>query len=151
IVSAVSGAIFLTWIILSEMMVGHSTGRALEFYGGMDAHGWSASLKALLALFLPRHIPLAVRLIPLVLTLVGGTYLCMWHARRVLGQSRLARPADDLLPITLSWFCVFYFAFLLLAFYIEANQALNDRYAFPAYLTSVLMFTMILSHQDAGQ
>src|SRR3546814_2237045 len=51
-----------------------------------------------------------------------------------------------MLPIVLGLFFIAYLAFMVLATSLEANLSLNTRYAFPIYVTTMIMMTIILAH-----
>src|SRR3546814_19705670 len=79
-------------------------------------------------------------------TTLFRSYLSVWHGRRVLALTRESRVSDAMLPIVLGLFFIAYLAFMVLATSLEANLSLNTRYAFPIYVTTMIMMTIILAH-----
>src|SRR3546814_17124491 len=112
----------------------------------MDSDSWRSSLAALMSWLLPEQLPIAARITVFSLALAGGVYLSVWHGRRVLAPTRESRVSDAMLPIVLGLFFIAYLAFMVLATSLEANLSLNTRYAFPIYVTTMIMMTIILAH-----
>jgi hypothetical protein len=146
IFAAVSAFIFLLWLIISQMMVGHSIGRELRFHGNMGIPEWLSSIGVLTAWLLPDKIPFVVRVVASVGFFVAGAWLTFVHSRQALQRARDAKAVDALLPTILGLFFIFYMAFMVLSTSIEANLSLTGRYAFPAYVTTILMMTVVLAH-----
>ncbi|MEP6828363.1 MAG: hypothetical protein ABJA10_09850, partial [Aestuariivirga sp.] len=94
---------------------------------------------------LPKQIPLSIRSAVFALTgLVGG-----WLAvKYILGVAKNAHHSnrERLLVMVLGLFSVFYLSFVILATMVEANLSLTPRYAFPAYVTSVMLMIIVLSN-----
>ena len=145
IVGAVSGAMFLSWVVLSELTLGRSTGRPLQFYGNMDAEAWLDCFKSLVAWVAPDEVPLGIRSAFFVLIFGACAWLVVRYAARTLARARSAPMGDAMLPLTLGFFFVFYLLFMVLATAIEANLLLTSRYAFPIYVTSVMMMVIVLA------
>ena len=151
ILGLVSGSIFFAWSFLSQMLLGHSLGREMQFDGNLDARAWHASLNALAAWLSSRPVPEPARIALFCLTAGCSMILIAWQTRRVTRHPS-TRPApngeavaSNLLPIMLALFLVFYLAFMWLAASIEANQSLTPRYALPIYVTSVVMVTVLVA------
>lgn len=151
LVGAVSGAIFFGWVLLSEVLEGRSTGRPLAFYGNMDGQAWLASLESLAAWLTPSQIPMILRIGVWCLFLTGSACLLVWHSRRALNQAHEGQAASQLLALVLGLFFPFYMGFMVLATSVEANLALTGRYAFPAYVTTVMMLTILLAETEAAR
>jgi 4-amino-4-deoxy-L-arabinose transferase-like glycosyltransferase len=145
IAGGVSGAMFFAWAGLSELILGRSTGRPLQLYGNMDAEAWLQSFKSLTAWVAPDDVPLAIRGAFFILTFIACAWLVIRYADRTLARARIAPVGEAMLPLTLGFFFVFYLLFMVLATSVEANLLLNSRYAFPIYLTSVMMMTIVLA------
>jgi hypothetical protein len=141
----VSAAIFLCWAVMSHIMVGRSVGRALAFYGNMGAREWMTSLTALTAWLLPDQVPFAARLALLGAFFLAVVSLIVIQARKTLQHARGTKVVDALLPTLLALFFIFYMGFMVLSTSAEANLSLTGRYAFPAYVTTVLMATIVLA------
>lgn len=144
--AVVSASIFLCWAVMSHIISGRSVGRALWFYGNMGSKEWMTSLTALTAWLLPDQVPVAVRIALFGTFVVAVASLTFLHARRTLQQAQKAKVVDDMLPTLFGLFFIFYMGFIVLSTSAEANLALNGRYAFPVYVTTVLMTTIILAH-----
>jgi hypothetical protein len=145
IVGAVSGAIFLLWVGMGELILGRSTGRPLRLYGNMDGEAWLHSFKSLTAWMAPDNVPLVIRATIFLLTLGACGWLLVRYSDRMLARARTAQVGGALLPLVLGLFVLFYLLFMVLATSIEANLLLNSRYAFPIYVTSVMMMTIVLA------
>ncbi|WEX75266.1 glycosyltransferase family 39 protein [Sinorhizobium numidicum] len=147
----VSASIFLTWSVISHLQKGHSIGRELWFYGNMGTSEWLSSLGALAAWLLPDDFPFAVRVLALCAFAIASTGLILVHAYRTLHSARTMNVAYGFLPIILGLFFLFYMGFMVLATSIEANLSLNGRYAFPAYVMTVIAITITLAEfRDSG-
>lgn len=140
-----SASIFLCWAVMSQIINGRSVGRALWFYGNMGADEWMTSLTALTAWLLPDDVPVAARIVLFGAFVMAVTSLTFFHARKTLRRAQEAKVVDDLLPTVFGLFFIFYMGFVVLSTSLEANLALNGRYAFPVYVTTVLMTTIILA------
>lgn len=150
ILAVVSGGIFFGWVLFSQSTAGRSLGRELTFHGNMDAEAWMSSLHSLTALFLPTQVPLLLRVAVSAYLLCGAAYLCWRQRRNVLSHPDGKGRLGDMLPTVLGLFFVFYVAFLLLAFWVEANQHFVGRYLFPVYVTTVIMATVALAGVPGG-
>jgi hypothetical protein len=148
ILAAVSAGIFFAWCIPSQLVEGHSIGRELRFFGNMGRQQWFNSMRTMAAWILPDEAPLALRAGLLVTMIVAGSILIARHFRSTLARARHQFVTDDLLPITLTFFFVFYMAFMLLSTSIEANLSLNSRYAFPAYVGAALLLTIVVARTE---
>lgn len=145
LLAVVSASIFLSWLFYSHLTTGRSIGRDLWFYGNMGTREWLASLEALTAWLLPDAIPFAVRVITFASFAVAITALTFVHTSQALRRAHAVRVVDDLLPATLGLFFLLYLAFVVLSTSLEANLSLNSRYAFPIYITTILMTTIVLA------
>lgn len=148
ILGLVSAGIFFAWCIPSQIVEGHSIGRELRFFGNMGRQQWFNSLRTMAAWVLPDEAPLALRAGLLVTIIVAGSILVVRHSRATLARAREHKVTGDLLPITLTFFFLFYMAFMLLSTSIEANLSLNSRYAFPAYVAAALLLTIVVARTD---
>ncbi|HUD93447.1 glycosyltransferase family 39 protein [Sphingobium sp.] len=140
-----SAAIFLGWALLSEEIMGRSTGRPLELYGNMAGSEWLASFNALTIWILPNGVPFAIRGALFLAVFAASLWLLArqgWQAvkARVDGPGTL-----DLLAVPLTFFFFAYLLFMVLATSIEANLHLNGRYAYPVYGTSIMAVTIALA------
>jgi hypothetical protein len=77
---------------------------------------------------------------------IAAAWLTIVHTRETLRLARSAKVVDALLPLTLGLFFIFYMGFMVLSTSLEANLSLNSRYAFPAYVTTVLMATIVVAN-----
>lgn len=145
ILAALSSAIFLSWSLLSQMIVGHSLGRAMAFYGNVGAKAWHTSLVTLLSWLVPSQIPDRVRIVLTCLVTVFSAILVFWQIGRALRQTEGEAAPERLLPTVLTLFFPFYLVFFFLAASIEANQTLVPRYALPIYVTTVLLMTIVVA------
>jgi Dolichyl-phosphate-mannose-protein mannosyltransferase len=141
--AGVSGAIFLAWVIASQLSAGRSIGRDLWFYGNMAPSDWVAAGKAMMAWLLPDAVPTIIRL-PLLIGVLG---FAMWQAVRQL--SAYASRSDDgqhgagsVLTLLLALFFIGYMAFIWLSVMIEANLRFTGRYALPAYVILLMLVTI---------
>lgn len=148
ILALVSAGIFFAWCIPSQLVEGHSIGRELRFFGNMGRRQWFNSMRTMAAWILPDEAPLALRAGLLVTIIVAGSILIVRHCRVALAQARHHRVTVDLLPITLTFFFLFYMAFMMLSTSIEANLSLNSRYAFPAYVAAALLLTIVVARTE---
>ena len=144
LVGTVSSAIFLVWALAAKLATGHATGRALEFHGNLDAEQWIGGLNTLSAHLLPTQIPLALRIALLLVVVAGGTYLCLDLMRR--GRRVQLRKNAEMLVIILGLFFFFYIGFVALSAHVEANLFLSARYAFPVYVTTVILMAVVLGN-----
>ncbi len=142
---AVSGAIFFVWTAISQITAGHSIGRELRFHGNMGTKEWLTSLEALTAWILPDQIPFSLRTIIFLAVFLAIAALTVAHARRTIFQPQGTRIVEAMLPTLFALFFVFYLMFMVLATSIEANLALNGRYAFPIYVTTFMLATIVLA------
>lgn len=151
IVCILSGGMFFVWLIVSEMMVGRATGRALAFEGNLGAANWLVSLAAANTMLLPSQIPAMVRNGVLVLVLVATIYVVARYAMRFVQNQPAERSGKaGLLPLALGIFLPLYLAFFWLATQIEANLFLNGRYSLPVFVTTVLAATMAVPALSPG-
>jgi hypothetical protein len=144
--AVVSAAIFLCWAVMSEVIAERSIGRALWFYGNMAASEWLKSLGAMTAWLLPDEVPFAARVVLLSAFAAAAAYLTFLQARETLRHAGQAKLIDTLLPTLFGLFFFFYLGFMVLSTSVEANLSLSGRYAFPVYVTTVLMITIVLAH-----
>jgi len=151
ILGAVSAALFLSWVVISQITAGHSIGRALWFYGNMGLKEWLTSLEALAAWLFPDQVPFSARVVVFGLFALAAAGLTILHACLTLRHARETKVVDALLPAILGLFFIFYMGFMVLSTSIEANLALNGRYAFPAYVMTVLMITIVLADFDGAK
>ncbi|WP_150291522.1 glycosyltransferase family 39 protein [Sphingobium estronivorans] len=141
-----SALLFLGWAMVSEWLIGRSTGRPLEWLGNMTADDWLTSFTALTAWIVPDEVPFAPRA-ALFLMAVAASLVLLWHhGRRVLSREQ-ADPS--LLAVPLGLFFFTYLGFIVLATSIEANLHLNSRYAYPVYCTSIMAMTIVLARLPA--
>ncbi len=145
ILAALSSAIFLSWSLLSQLIVGHSLGRTLAFYGNMGTKAWHTSLVTLLSWLIPSQIPDRVRIVLACLVVVGSAVLVFWQIGRAVRQADAEGRPERLLPAVLTLFFPFYLVFFFLAASIEANQTLVPRYALPIYVTTVILMTIVVA------
>lgn len=140
ILGGLSGFLFFTWVVISQLEVGRSIGRDLWFYGTMGAAEWRSSFEAVGAWVLPKPAPIPARLL-IVLAVVCFAAWRWWLDLRSLRRQTSNGIADAAiaLPLILAPFFVFYLAFVGLSVSIEANLSLNGRYAFPAYVILVML------------
>lgn len=146
IFAVVSTAIFLCWAVMSEIIADRSIGRALWFYGNMGASEWLKSLGAMTAWLLPDEVPFVARVVLLSVFAAAAAYLTFLHAREPRRHAGQAKVADALLPTLFGLFFFFYLGFMVLSTSVEANLSLSGRYAFPVYVTTALMITIVLAH-----
>jgi 4-amino-4-deoxy-L-arabinose transferase-like glycosyltransferase len=146
IVGLFSGAIFSAWAFAAKMGSGQAIGRDLAFHGNLNAKQWVGGLNTLSAMLMPAQIPLVLRIAVLFLVIAGCAYLCSGFVRR--NRRLQGRKELEMLAIVLGLFFVFYVAFVALSALIEANLFLTGRYGFPAYVTLVMLLTIVLT--DAG-
>jgi hypothetical protein len=146
IFTIVSASLFFLWTVASQLVVGRSIGRSLWFYGNMGTKEWLTSLEALTAWLLPDQLPFAVRVLVFAAFFLAAAWLTIVHTRETLRLARHAKVVDALLPLTLGLFFIFYMGFMVLSTSLEANLSLNSRYAFPAYVTTVLMVTIVVAN-----
>jgi len=149
-----SAALFLGWAILSEWLIGRSTGRPMEWLGNMTAADWLTSFTALTAWIVPDEVPFAPRAALFLMTFAASLMLLVHHGRRSLERAREERdrpcPANpSLLAVPLGMFFFTYLGFMVLATSIEANLHLNSRYAWPVYCTSIMAMTIVLARLPA--
>ncbi len=145
LVGFTSAAIFLGWAALSQLAEGRSIGRDLAFYGELGPQKLLWSLDSMTSMLLPIQVPLAVRAFVLVVFLLSGIILSISQAPRGLREAAEPMRGARALALTLGLFFVFYMAFLLLAFLLEANQHYTTRYLLPVYVTTVMMMTTLLA------
>ena len=143
--AVVSAAIFFSWTVASQMTSGHSIGRDLWFYGNMGPREWLTSLEALTAWLLPDHVPFSLRVAVFALFFLAAAVLTIVQVRDTLRRARNTRVVEGWLPLILALFFVFYMGFMVLSTSIEANLSLNGRYAFPAYVMTVLLVTILVA------
>ncbi|KRA84435.1 glycosyltransferase family 39 protein [Altererythrobacter sp. Root672] len=143
ILGGLSGVLFFTWVVISQLEVGRSIGRDLWFYGTMGPAEWRASAGAMAAWVLPKPAPFSIRFLAVL------TVICFAAWRWLLTARQLRRDpeagVDDAaisLPLILGAFFVFYLAFVGLSVSIEANLSLTGRYAFPAYALLVMLVSI---------
>ena len=144
LVGGLSASIFLAWVVASQLALGHSVGRELAFHGTMGSSEWLKSLQALTAWLLPDSVPLAIRISLLAwLFSVGAILTFRQTAAAMQEDAKASRPTELMIPL-LGFYLIFYLLFMLLATSIEANLHLNSRYAFPAYVTTVILLTSVV-------
>lgn len=146
LVAAPSAIIFLSWTILSELVVGRSTGRPLTLNGNMTGHDWIQSFNALQAWLVPDEVPGAIRTALFLLAFAAAIVLLTRHGRRALDQAAEGHVDAGMLAVPLGLFFFTYLGFMVLATSIEANLHLNSRYAYPIYCTSIITMTIVLAH-----
>jgi hypothetical protein len=136
---AVSSAIFFAWVLANQLAGDQSIGRDLSFFGTMGQREWFKSFNAMAAWLLPDDVPKIIRHLTLLAVLGTFAYLAWQQARRTLRDFSTNKSGAGLLLIVLSFFFLFYVAFVFLASAIEANLHLNGRYGFPAYVALVIL------------
>ncbi|WP_203423936.1 glycosyltransferase family 39 protein [Sinorhizobium sp. BG8] len=142
----VSAVIFMGWVLLSQLTAGQSIGRELAFHGNMGLRQWLRSLEALTAWLLPDDVPFALRIVVLTGFLGTLAVLTVAQVRETLRRKAGAKVIDALLPLILGLFFFFYLGFMVLSTSIEANLSLNGRYAFPIFVMTLLLATIVLAH-----
>ncbi|NWH09394.1 MAG: glycosyltransferase family 39 protein [Alphaproteobacteria bacterium] len=150
IFGGISAVIFFAWVIASQITAGHSLGRELSLNGNMDAEDWFTSFQTLTVWLLPTQVPFSVRTLVFLSALGGGSYLLVWHGRRAMRARRTTAPVL-FLPLVLGFFFLAYVGFMVIATSIEANLSLNSRYAFPVYVTCVIMLTIMLAVSERAR
>lgn len=150
VVGVTSGGIFLSWALASQLVAGRSVGRELAFHGNTGAHEWQTSFGAMTAWLMPEAMPLAVRVVLLAVFLGVAAFLGFRQSAEVINRPAGASAAQDLMPLVLGLFFVFYMAFILLSVSLEANLSFTGRYAFPPYVILVLLLTIGLARIDGG-
>lgn len=145
ILTVVSASVFLLWLFLSQLTAGRSIGREFWFYGNMEKKEWLTSLEALAAWLFPDAIPFYARVAILAAFIVSLAIFTIAHTRLIIRSAQPVRITGDILPATLGLFFLFYLAFIVLSTSLEANLSLNSRYAFPIYVTTMLMTTILLA------
>lgn len=149
--AGVSGAVFFGWAAFSQTTEGHSIGRELRFHGNMGPKEWHDSLEALTAWLLPDEVPFVLRVALLVVVAATVAVLAFREIHKLAAvspQSGADTGAD--LAALLAFFIVGYLAFMVLATSVEANLALNGRYAFPAYVAAVMLTSIVAARIDIG-
>lgn len=147
IFSAVSSIVFFAWAIVSKLTTGQATGRALALYGNADAKRWLAGLETLSALLIPVQVPLPLRLAVLLFVIAGSAWLCIRYIGSILGRAAARKwGGNEIVPVYLALFSLFYIVFMIAALNIEANLPLNGRYALPFYVTTVMTMTIVFAH-----
>ncbi len=149
ILSLIAGGLFAGWCVASQLTAGQSLGRELSFHGNMGAMQWMKSLEAMAAWLLPDQVSLAARVGILATVAIAGAYIVGRTSGMAIAQSRWSKVAEPLLPMALGLFFLAYVAFMVLATSIEANLSLTGRYAFPLYVSAVLMISIAASMRFA--
>lgn len=145
LLALVSGGIFFSWVVWSQISSGRSIGRELAFYGNMGAAEWRASLDAFLAWVLPGRFGLTLRL-ALLLVVLGTAVMQVRREvdhhldRQSLPEGQAGNRAA--LTIILGGMFVGYLGFVLLSTTIEANLTFDGRYALPAYIFLVMLLSV---------
>ncbi len=80
----------------------------------------------------------------LLVVVASGTYLCLDLMRR--GRRVQLHKEAEMLVIVLGLFFFFYIGFVALSAHIEANLFLTGRYAFPVYVTTVMLMAVVLGN-----
>jgi 4-amino-4-deoxy-L-arabinose transferase-like glycosyltransferase len=145
LVGAISGAIFLAWVLLGKLLVGHATGRPLELNGNFGAEEWNSSFQTMTAFLLPAKVPGVLRNTLLLLLIALGVVLTAVHARRLLTSAKSSAGQAGMLPLLLAFSVIFYLGFFWVAAQVEANIHLNGRYALPAYVMAAMLLTILVS------
>lgn len=140
----VAASIFFVWMIASEMIAGHSTGRPLGFNGNAGPLQWLMAMRSVAAWMLPHNVPRSIRAVVSLAVLGTGFALAVRYAWIDLHERDRGDPAAvSLVAAAIAIFVPLYFAFLVMAIQIEANLVINSRYAFPAYAATVVLFTCV--------
>ena len=150
LLAGVGGALFIGWMIYSQLTAGRSIGRALWFYGNMGPKEWLSSLEVMTAWILPDQFPLAIRVIVLAAVLwialsFGFRSLKAYATDAGSGAPSIARVLSAILAL----FFVFYLLFIVLSVSIEANLTLTGRYAFPAYVMLAMLMALRIADYRA--
>ena len=153
IFASVSACIFLSWVLVSHLVADQSVGtigREFSFHGNMELRQWLRSLESLAQWLLPKQVPLIGRIVVFVATAGTAAWFTLKYIRETWGHLGRAKAAP-LLVMILGLFFFFYLAFVRLATMIEANLSLTPRYAFPAFVTTVIMLTIVLAHYSGKE
>jgi hypothetical protein len=140
IMAAIALAAFAAWGLYSQLSTGHSTGRALAFYGNPDARRWLTGAIALASMLAPAELPRLLHFAFLLAALTATSYAAASYLRGCI--TRPAKRAADgyaAVPLLCAAFILFYALLLILAVHVEANLPLNTRYLLPVYVVAVLM------------
>lgn len=143
ILGGLSGLLFFSWVVISQLEVGRSIGRDLWFYGTMGPAEWRASFGAMAAWILPKPAPFSLRILAVLAVVCFAGWRWLITARQLRRDPEVG--IDDAaisLPLVLGAFFVFYLAFVGLSVSIEANLSLTGRYAFPAYVLLVMLVSI---------
>ncbi|TIS60366.1 MAG: glycosyltransferase family 39 protein [Mesorhizobium sp.] len=136
----VSAGIFVFWAAASKILAGRAVGRAFWFYGNPDSDLWIAGLSVLSSFLLPSQVPQLIR-IPIVFAVMVGAMAIV--ARTARCNWLVSKPNEqDILILSFGFFAIFYFVFIILSVFVEANLQLNSRYSLPFYVSLVFVFVV---------
>jgi 4-amino-4-deoxy-L-arabinose transferase-like glycosyltransferase len=131
--------VFGSWVVVSELTTGDSTGRAFEFLGSTDAAFWTATFRSASVMLLPAPMPSAARF--LFLALASGA--AVWAMARYVREWLRVAPdrrsdASALVPISLIFLAFFYAVFLIFSVMIQYRLNLTGRFLLPLYVFAAL-------------
>lgn len=148
VMAAACVGVFGSWVILSELTSGESTGRALEFRGSPDATFWMTALRSASVMLLPAPVPSAVRFLFLAIASGAAAWAMARYVREWLRMPAGRRSeASTLIPIVLILVSLFYAAFLVLSVMIQYRLHLTGRFLLPMYVFVVLATATLFGGQ----
>jgi 4-amino-4-deoxy-L-arabinose transferase-like glycosyltransferase len=139
VMTAACVGVFGSWVVVSELTTGDSTGRAFEFRGSADVAFWIATFRSASVMLLPAPVPSAARF--LFLALASGA--AVWAMARYVREWLRVAPdrrseAFTLVPIALIFLSLFYAAFLIFSVIIQYRLYLTGRFLLPLYVFAAL-------------
>ncbi|WP_042775301.1 ArnT family glycosyltransferase [Sinorhizobium fredii] len=135
VMTGVCAAVFGSWLVVSELTSGHSTGRSLELLGDADLAYWLGTVRSASTMLLPSVVPPALRVLFLALVVGAVIFVTANHALawRRLSSSQRAQP-QALVPVVFSLLSILYVLFLIASVMIQYRLNLTGRFLLPLYI-----------------
>ncbi|NGO55856.1 glycosyltransferase family 39 protein [Allomesorhizobium camelthorni] len=149
VMTAACVGVFGSWVVVSELTTGDSTGRAFEFRGSPDAAFWIATLRSASVMLLPAPVPSAARFLFLALASGAAVWAMARYVREWLRVSPDRRSqASTLVPIALIFLSLFYAAFLIFSVMIQYRLYLTGRFLLPLYVFAALATAILFGNHS---
>jgi hypothetical protein len=135
VMTGACGAVFGSWLVVSELTAGDSTGRSLELLGNTDLAYWIRTIGSASTMLLPSAAGSDVRILFLALTSVVVVFVAVNYALawlRLPSEQR-ARP-QALVPVVFSLLSILYLLFLIVSVMIQYRLNLTGRFLLPLYV-----------------